>query len=169
MAKPSVMGWVPGPCPSPCWGTHHQGLWAALTIPTFSASPKANTCFYDHPLAAAHSLWSSVTLQIPARTAQGLVGKYLYQKSFGCKGSFLYPEKELLKYCFHVCGEVLTGSDSFMTSWTVALQAPLSMGFSRQGYWSGVPFLPPGDLLDSGIEPVSLALQANSLPLVPPS
>ena len=43
---------------------------------------------------------------------------------------------------------------------TVACQAPLSMGFSRQEYWSGLPFLPPDNLPDSGIEPVSLALPA---------
>ena len=42
------------------------------------------------------------------------------------------------------------------TLWTVALQAPLSMRFSRQEYWSGLPFPPPGDLLTPGIEPVSL-------------
>ena len=55
----------------------------------------------------------------------------------------------------------------FMTPWTVALQAPLSMGFSRQEYWSGLPF-PPGDLPDPGIEPGSPALQADSLPYEPP-
>ena len=42
-------------------------------------------------------------------------------------------------------------------SWTVARQAPLSMGFSRQEYWSGLPCPPPGDLLGLGMEPVSLA------------
>ena len=42
------------------------------------------------------------------------------------------------------------------TLWTVALQAPLSMGFSRQEYWSGLPCPPPGDLPHPGIEPVSL-------------
>ena len=41
------------------------------------------------------------------------------------------------------------------TPWTVARQAPLSMGFSRQEYWSGLPCPPPGDLLNPGIEPVS--------------
>ena len=51
-----------------------------------------------------------------------------------------------------------------MTTWTVAYQAPLSMGFSRQEYWSGLPFPSPGDLPDPGIEPVSLALQADDLP-----
>ena len=49
------------------------------------------------------------------------------------------------------------------TPWTVAYQAPLSMGFSRQEYWSGLPFPSPGDLPNPGIEPGSLALQANSL------
>ena len=48
--------------------------------------------------------------------------------------------------------------------WTVAHQAPLSMGFSRQQYWSGLPFPSPGDLPDPGIEPGSPALQADSLP-----
>ena len=55
--------------------------------------------------------------------------------------------------------------------WTVARQAPLSMGFSRQEYWSGLPCPPPGDLPDPGIEPespVAPELQAGSLPLEPP-
>ena len=56
------------------------------------------------------------------------------------------------------------------TPWTVARQAPLSMGFSRQEYCSGLPFSPPGDLPDKGVEPVfpaSLALQADSLSAEP--
>ena len=44
----------------------------------------------------------------------------------------------------------------FVTPPTIALQAPLSMGFSRQEYWSGLPCLPPGDLPDPGIEPASV-------------
>ena len=44
----------------------------------------------------------------------------------------------------------------FVTLWTVACQAPLSMGFSRQEYWSGLPCPPPGDLPDPGIKPTSL-------------
>ena len=50
------------------------------------------------------------------------------------------------------------------TPWTIAHQAPLSMGFSRQGYWSGLPFPSPGDLPDPGIEPGSPALHVDSLP-----
>ena len=55
--------------------------------------------------------------------------------------------------------------DSFATPWTVACQAPLSRGFSRQEYWSGLPFPSPGDLPDLGIKPTSPALQVDSLPL----
>ena len=55
----------------------------------------------------------------------------------------------------------------FVTLWTVALQAPLFMGFSRQEYWSGQPFPSPGDLPDPGIKPRSPALHADPLPLSP--
>ena len=56
----------------------------------------------------------------------------------------------------------------FVTLWTVACQAPLSMGFSRQEYWSGLPFLSVGDLPDPGIKLGSPALQADSLLSEPP-
>ena len=54
----------------------------------------------------------------------------------------------------------------FVTQWTVACQAPLSIEFSRQEYWSGLPF--PGDLPGPWIEPGSPALQVDSLPSEPP-
>ena len=50
------------------------------------------------------------------------------------------------------------------TPWIVAYQAPLSMGFFRQEYWSGLPFPSPGDFPNGAIKPRSLALQADSLP-----
>ena len=56
----------------------------------------------------------------------------------------------------------------FAAPWTVAYQAPPSMGFSRQEYWGGLPFPSPGDLPDPGIEPRSPALQADTLPSEPP-
>ena len=59
-------------------------------------------------------------------------------------------------------------SDSLGTPWTVAHQTPLSMEFSRQGYWSGLPFPSPGDLPNPRIEPESPALQADSLLSEPP-
>ena len=61
---------------------------------------------------------------------------------------------------------MLSNVQFFVTPWTVALQAPLSMGFSRQEYQSGLPFPTPGDLLNPGIEPSLLYLlpcQADSL------
>ena len=56
----------------------------------------------------------------------------------------------------------------FATPWTVAYQAPPSMGFSRQECWSGLPFPSPGDLPHPGIEPGSPALQADALASEPP-
>ena len=68
------------------------------------------------------------------------------------------------------CGESEV-TQSFLTlcdPWTVAHQAPPSMGFSRQEYWSGFPFPSPGDLLDPGIEPRSPTLQPDTLTSEPP-
>ena len=56
----------------------------------------------------------------------------------------------------------------FVTPWTVAYHVPSSMGFSRQDYWSGLPFPFPEDLPDPGIEPGSPALKADTLPSEPP-
>ena len=56
----------------------------------------------------------------------------------------------------------------FATPRTVAHQAPQSLEFSRQEYWSGLPFPSPGDLSNPGIEPGSPALQADALPSEPP-
>ena len=59
----------------------------------------------------------------------------------------------------------------FSTPWTVARQVPLSMEFPKQEHWTGLPFLPPANLPDPGIKPISLAspaLPADSLPSGPP-
>ena len=58
-------------------------------------------------------------------------------------------------------------SNSLGPPWTVAPQAPLSLGFSRHGYWSGLPFLPPGNPADPGMEPTSPSRQVESLPPEP--
>ena len=65
--------------------------------------------------------------------------------------------------CECVCVCVLSHVQLFTTLWTVAHQAPLSMGFPRQEYWSGLPFPPPGFLPDPGMEPVSLVSPADRL------
>ena len=63
--------------------------------------------------------------------------------------------------------ESLSNVQVFAVTWTVAHQAPLSMEFSRQEYWTGLPGDSPGYLPHPGIEPSSLALQVNSLPSEP--
>ena len=70
-----------------------------------------------------------------------------------------------------MCALLLSRDRLFMTTWTVAHQAALSMGFFRQEYWSGLPCPPPRDLPDPGFEPASFSLLhwlAGSLPLAPP-
>ena len=61
-------------------------------------------------------------------------------------------------------GLVVKSCPTLATPWTIALQAPLSMGFSRQEYWSGLSFPSPRDLPNPGIKPRSPSLQADSLP-----
>ena len=68
--------------------------------------------------------------------------------------------------CVSVC--TLSYSWLFVTPWTVAHQAPLSMGFSRQEYWSGLPCSPPGDLPNPGIKPGSSALAGGLFTTKPP-
>ena len=71
-------------------------------------------------------------------------------------GSFFFSEVKVLS-CVRL----------FANPWAVACQAPLSMEFSKQGYWSGLPFPSPGDLPIPDIEPGSPALQEDSLPSEP--
>ena len=80
--------------------------------------------------------------------------------------------------CVYVCniyvklcvysGLVTQLCPALATAWTVAHQAPLSMGFSRQEYWSGLPFPSPGDLPNSGVKPMSPALAGGFFTTVPP-
>ena len=70
--------------------------------------------------------------------------------------------------CKTLCHCSVTPAQLFRTPWTVARQAPLSMGFPRQEYWSELPFPPPGDLPNPGIKPASPAFQADSLTAEPP-
>ena len=74
--------------------------------------------------------------------------------------AYYLPLKVKMKLLSHV--------QLFATPWTVAYQAPPSMEFSRQEFWSGLPLPSPGDLPNPGIEPGSPSLQANALPSEPP-
>ena len=73
-----------------------------------------------------------------------------------------------IRYVFRKKVELLGCVRLFATPWTAACQAPPSMGFSRQEYWSGLPFPSPGDLPNPGIESRSPTLQADALPSEPP-
>ena len=85
-----------------------------------------------------------------------------YVKSVYCHHAYLSSMQSVcVPNCFsHV--------QFFASLWTVAHQAPLSMGFSREEYWSGLPCPLPGDLPNPGVEPMSPILQAGSLPSEPP-
>ena len=104
------------------------------------------TFFYRH----SFSTWCSFSFQVPT-------------------SEIVNPSSELLLRLSHTCACMLSHFSRirlFGTPWTVPCQAPLSMGFCRQEYRSGLPFHSPGDLHNIGIEPASPALAGgNSLPL----
>ena len=83
----------------------------------------------------------------------------------------IWATKGIQKFLNTGCVCVLSRSvmsDSFAAPWTIAHQAPLSLEFSRQEYWSGLPFHPPGHLPDPGTESVFLALAGRFLSTEPP-
>ena len=81
----------------------------------------------------------------------------MYQVIKSLEMAYFQPISSVAQSCQTLCDPM-----------TAACQAALSMEFSRQEYWSGLPFPSPGDLPDPGIEPWSLALQADALPSEPP-
>ena len=125
----------------------------------------------------------------------GLMGSYISEVCFSSERSIieallvylqtdvlasqlclLLPYSPFLFFITHLWGRIYSNNGAggglvaqscltLATPWTVTCQAPLSMGFSRQEYWSGLPFPSPEDLPDPGIKPMALALPANSLPL----
>jgi len=119
-----------------------------------------------------HIIWeSSILLKIVIQTGRitdethktcwGKIANVLSQKSVKLNRAYVWwSESESFSRFSWV--------RLFVTPWTVAHQAPLSMGFSRQEYWSGLPFPSPGDLPDPGIEPRSPLLKLDSLPSEPP-
>ena len=115
----------------------------------------------SEPLPPAQA---SVTGQIPL-VNQGISGpqwtllKCLITSPVQNVRRILNKDEAYIQFCVCVCTRVCTWSliciCLFATTWTVARQAPLSMGFSSQEYWRGLPFPPPGDLPDPGIKPAS--------------
>ena len=94
-----------------------------------------------------------------------------HPKQFPYEIQLCSPEPEILEQQGHFLrrkAESLSRVQLLATPWIVAYKAPPSMGFSRQGYWSGLPFASPEDLPNPGIEPGSPTLQADALPSEPP-
>ena len=81
---------------------------------------------------------------------------------------FDYQKLDINKIQSESESEVAQSCPTVCDPWTVAHQAPPSMGFSRQEYWSGLPFPSPGDFPDPGIEPRSPTFQADALISEPP-
>ena len=99
--------------------------------------------------------WASGHHMCPPQSSLWLVSPSLLTRTPVLKGP---PHEFNLMTCLYVC--TLSRVWLFVTPWTAACQAPLSMGFPRQEYWSGLPFPSPGDLPDPGIESVTLVSPA---------
>ena len=109
--------------------------------------------------------WSFSFSIIPSKEIPGLISFRMDWLDTNDSGSYICHCWRGYDYD-HV--KSLSHVQLFATPWTVIDQAPLSMGFYRQEYWSGWPFPSPGDLPNWGIKPRSPALQADVLPPVPP-
>ena len=103
------------------------------------------------------SLYFSLSFHLACKILTTVEGENLLPKK-----QMSYPQIQVKGNC---CCFLLSCILLFVTPCTLAHQAPLSMGFPRQEYWSGLPYPTPGDLHDPGIEPASPALQAYSLSL----
>ena len=106
---------------------------------------------------------STLCIQLSKTSQTSTLDQWSFEK---IKNDF--RSREAICVCTHVHIILFSHqvvSNIFVSLWPVARQAPLSMGFLRQQYWSGLPFPSPGDLPDPGIKPESLALPMDSLPL----
>ena len=143
-----------------------QGLsWALIPL-----------CLHTSWASAAASLSPVRTFQMHTMCSPSLAFSHLFSTvvlEIGCQ-TWRHNEPAWLHKCHtsekqkKVKVKSLSHVRLFATPWSVARQAPPSMGFSRQEYWSGLPFPSPGDLPDPGIEPGSPALQADALLSDPP-
>ena len=127
------------------------------SIPGSGRSPGGRN---DHPLQYSR-LENSINRGTWQATVHGAT------KSQDWAQCYLYHLNSIM-YCYSVESEVKSLSRLFAIPWNVTYHAPLSMGFSRQEYWSELPFPSPGDLPDPGIQPGSPALRADALTSEPP-
>ena len=110
-------------------------------------------------------LWSGAQPALSLRYTYILVWKGGWLEVFFTE---IRTEEFSFRDIVHVCLVTSVCVQLFVTPWAIARQTHLSMGFSREEYWSGLPCPPPGDLPSPGIESMSPALQVDSLPFEPP-
>ena len=113
------------------------------------ATHKLGDASEDLSLMSSSEKWESIPFD---GMSEWLLGAQLKARSVVC-----------IRQAFFVCCLAAQSCLTLRNPWPVACQAPLSIGFPRQEYWSGLTFPSAGDLPDPGIEPVSPALQADSL------
>ena len=125
------------------------------------------------PTVLTQRLWNCLVLQVRPIARNGPIGYPISLSQQGLPGLCLFQHRqEYLGLLYTLCKETLLFSRSVVsdsaTTWTVAHQAPLSLGFPRQEYWSGLPFPSLGDLPNPGIEPASPALTGGCFITEPP-
>ena len=131
------------------------------------SNPMPSLIFSD-----SRALSFSLSLHVKHKLAWKTICRFIFSRGFfeflqpSNLFSFEYVSHFALTWSFHACVLICFSHVwLFVTPWTMARQAPLSMGFSRKEYWNRLPCLPPEDLPDPGTEPVSPAKQVDSLPL----
>ena len=143
--------------------TNHVIVWQKLT----QRGEAAMCCVCAWPLSHVQLFMTPRTVALQALLSVGILQfkKEQQMKSRQVSAGCPFKKQRLPLRCCNGAGGLVTKSClTLATPWTVAHQAPLSMGFSRQEYWSGLPFPSPEDLSDPGIKPGSPALQTGSLP-----
>ena len=136
-----------------------SGSWPLVftVLPALSRSLSVSSI---HCIQCIFRMFTSPCLSLPFHSVNLQANEFHFRISLLLASPFTWGLAMWVKSLSHV--------RLFATPWTVAHQAPPSMGFSRQEYWSGVPFPPPGGLSDPAIEPGSPALQTDALLSEPP-
>ena len=173
---------LPYPRSLPSWGGYTQWVIGMVqfglvldghpsSVPLWRWSGLALVCMwllFSPPYPASFSILLQVFLSRPLLTSHEPCLGLSFPKNPSCIIFSLWglgggALSEKWKYQLLSCARL------FATPWSTAHQSPLSMGFSRHEYWSGLPFPSPGDLPNPGIEPGSLTFLADSLPSEPPA
>ena len=143
------------------WVTHQQQM-MSLVLSVLCALIFNSKAFQDVATSTVSYRWGTWA---PQRLSN--CSKLVTDLGFQSWPSDFRPRNFSLLYT-DICGLVAKSCPTVTAPWTVTCQAPLSMEFSRQEYWSGLPFPSPWDLPDPGIELRSPALQADALTSEPP-